>query len=129
MKRELQIKRHFSASLRKESVKEFESGKATVSQLSRIYCASVTSIYKWIHKYGTFDKQSIQIVEMKSSDTARIRTLLERVKELEQIVGQKQITLDFYQKMIQLAEKEYDIAIEKNFSTLQSTTLEKTNKK
>lgn len=121
MKRNLTLKREFSERVRKDIVHEFESGKSTVLELSRMYCVSTTSIYKWIYKYGKFEKQSVQIVEMKNSQSSKIKALEQRIKDLERIVGQKQISLDFYKKMIELADKEYDISIEKNFSTPQST--------
>ena len=51
------------------------------------------------------------------SDTRKIAALKERVKELERIVGQKQIQVDFFDKMIELAEEEYGIDIKKKCST------------
>lgn len=47
------------------------------------------------------------------SDTRKIKALKEKVKELEQAVGQKQIQIDFFDKMIDLAEEEYGIDIKK----------------
>jgi len=58
-------------------------------------------------------KQERQIVESKS-DTLKIKQLQARVKELEQIIGQKQILIDFKEKMIELAEEQYGISIKKN---------------
>jgi hypothetical protein len=40
----------------------------------------------------------------------------EQIKELERIIGEKQVKLDFQEKLITLAEKEYDIDIKKKFS-------------
>ena len=48
---------------------------------------------------------------------------------MEQIVGQKQIKIDFLEKMIDLAKEELDIDIKKNSDTLQSGGFGKTNKK
>ena len=47
------------------------------------------------------------------SDTRALRELKERVAELERLVGQKQIEIDFYQKMIDLAQEHYGIEIKK----------------
>ncbi|MBK8149756.1 MAG: hypothetical protein IPK58_16510 [Acidobacteria bacterium] len=44
----------------------------------------------------------------------------EKVKELERAVGQKQIQIDFFDKMIELAEEEYRIDIKKKCSTKSS---------
>lgn len=129
MKRKLNIVRRFSEDIKKDVVNEFESGKSSVSELSKLYQVSCWSIYNWIEKYGSFAKQGIQIVEKKMSQTEKIKSLEQRIKELERIVGQKQIALDFHQKMIELAEEEYNISIKKKCSTPQSTGLGQTKKK
>lgn len=66
---------------------------------------------------------------MKDSATRKLKELETRIKELEQIVGQKQIKIDFLEKMIDLAKEELDIDIKKNSDTLQFGGLGKTNKK
>jgi hypothetical protein len=57
-------------------------------------------------------KQHKQVIEPKS-DTQRIRVLEERIKELERIVGQKQLLLEFKDKMIEIAEATYGVDIKK----------------
>ena len=66
---------------------------------------------------------------MKDSATRKLKELETRIKELEQIVGQKQIKIDFLEKMIDLAREELDIDIKKNSNTLQSGGFGKTSKK
>jgi hypothetical protein len=61
-------------------------------------------------------KQERQIVESKS-DTIKLKQLQARIKELEQIIGQKQILIDFKEKMIELAEEQYGINIKKNYGS------------
>jgi hypothetical protein len=56
-----------------------------------------------------------QVVEAKS-DSRKIIALKEQIKELERIIGEKQIKLDFQEKMIGIAEKEYGVDIKKKFS-------------
>ena len=55
-----------------------------------------------------------QVVEARS-DTRKIQQLKEQLKELERVIGQKQLLIDFQQKAIELAEKEYNIDIKKKF--------------
>jgi hypothetical protein len=43
--------------------------------------------------------------------------LKQKVAELERIIGQKQLLIDFKDKMIDLAEETYGVEIKKNFST------------
>jgi hypothetical protein len=57
-------------------------------------------------------KQVKQVVEAKS-DTQTIKALRERIKELERVIGQKQLLIEFKEKMIEIAETTYNIDIKK----------------
>ncbi len=70
-----------------------------------------------------------RILEMKKSTTSKVNDLEKRIKELERVVGQKQIKIDYYEKMIDLAKEELDIDLKKNFDTPQSTGSGKTKGK
>lgn len=129
MRRTIGLQRHFSEDLRRNAVKEFEKGKISVQQLSRDYNVSPTTIYNWVRKFGNLERQSIHIVEMKESNSQKIKDLESKIKKLERIVGQKQIAIDFKDKMIELAEKEYNISIKKNSCTPQSTGSAQTESK
>ena len=107
--------RNFSEGFKKQKVREIERNLCTVSEISREYEVSRTAVYKWIYKYSAMRKKGVkQIVESKS-DTKKIQALRERVKELERIIGQKQLLLDFQEKVIELAEQEYKVDIKKKF--------------
>lgn len=120
--------RYFSEDLKRSKVKELERNLVTISELSREYQVSRTSIYKWIYKYSTNRKrQERQIVES-MSDTRKIKELQEKIKELERIVGQKQIQIDFKEKMIEIAEEKYGIDIKKKKGSRLSSGSGKTEK-
>ena len=55
------------------------------------------------------------------SDSKKIEDLKARIKELEQMVGQKQIQLEFKDKMIELAEERYKVDIKKKFGSKRSS--------
>ena len=57
---------------------------------------------------------------MKDSQMQKIKDLESRVKLLEQTVGQKQMAIDYLEKMIALAEEDLKIDIKKNSNTPQS---------
>jgi hypothetical protein len=61
-------------------------------------------------------KEVKQVVEAKS-DTRKIQLLENRIKELEQIIGQKQILIDFQDKMIEIAESTYEVDIKKKLGS------------
>ncbi|MBR9919177.1 transposase [bacterium] len=109
-------KRTFSKSFKREKVRLIEQGSIRVSELCRVYSVSATSVYRWINEYGSGPKIEKLIVE-KNSDSKALIDLQRRLAELERLLGQKQIEVEFYKKMIELAEDQYDISIKKNFST------------
>jgi transposase-like protein len=118
------INRSFSEEFKKEKVRELERNISSVSDICKTYTVSRTSVYRWIYKYSAMAKKQVkQIVEAKS-DTRKIRALEERIKELERIVGQKQLLLEFNEKMIEIAEATYGVDIKKKVgSKLSSGTI------
>jgi transposase len=113
-------KRCFSEEFRKEMVRLFEQGKYSVLQLSRLYGVSESLIYLWIYKYSQFNEPGYRVIEMKQSSTSKVKALEQRIQELEKIVGQKQIKIDFLEQMMQVAKEELQIDIKKKYSTPRS---------
>lgn len=118
--------RKFSEEFKKQIVKEFESGKYSVPQLEKLHRINNRSIYNWIYKFSTYNEKGYRILEMKKSSTSKIKDLESRIKELEQVVGQKQIKIDYLEKMMEIAKDELDIDLKKNFNTPLSPGSEKT---
>ena len=115
--RKLRTNRYFSESFKQKKVREIEKNVTTVSQVCKEYQVSSTAVYKWIHKYSVNMKKGIvQIVEAKS-DTVKIQNLKDQIKELERIIGQKQIQIEFQQKMLELAENELGVEIKKKYGS------------
>jgi transposase-like protein len=112
--------RRFSEDFKLKIVKEYESGKHSVLELEKIYDISNPTLYNWIYKLSKYNKKSIQVVEMKDSQVQKLKELEQKVKDLERIVGQKQIAIDYLEKMIEIAEDELKIDIKKNSNTPQS---------
>lgn len=105
--------RYFSDDFKRKKVRELERNIATIAEISRIYSVSRTSVYRWIYKYSAMaKKQEKQVVEAKS-DTLKIKALQDRIKELERMVGQKQLLIEFKDKMIEIAETTYGVDIKK----------------
>jgi transposase len=109
--------RYFSPDFKKKRVQELENNLVTVSDICSTYKISRTSVYRWLYKYSTMAKKQLkQVVEAKS-DTKKIQLLEEKIKELERIVGQKQILIDFQYKMIEIAEITYGVDIKKKLDS------------
>lgn len=121
-------KRSYSKEFKLDIVKDFESGKYSVPQLEKLHGIGNSLIYKWIYKYSTFNEKGFRIVEMKKSSSEKLKELQKRIAELERLVGQKQIKIDFLEKMVEIAKDEYNIDIKKKPFTPQSPGSEKTRK-
>ena len=127
--RSIRKKRNYSEEFKRHLVSEFESGKHSVVQLEKLFGISNNLIYGWIYKFSTFNEKGSRIIEMKESSTSKLTALQAKIKELESIVGQKQIKIDFLEKLIEIAEEELEIDIKKKPSTSQSDGSDKTKKK
>lgn len=116
-KRKIRSHRCFSEDFKRSKVKEIEDNISTVSEIQRTYDVSKTSIYRWIYRYSNhLKKGTIQVVEM-DSDTRKIEKLKQKVRELERIIGQKQIQLDFQDKLIEIAGEEFGVDLKKKFGS------------
>ncbi|MNV40867.1 Transposase [compost metagenome] len=120
--------RQFTEDFKRQVVKEFESGSLSVSQLGKFYGIANQQIYNWIYKFSTFNQKGSRIVEMKDSASSKLKEMEQRIKELEQAVGQKQIKIDYLEKMIDIAKSDLNIDIKKNYNTPQSGGSGKTKK-
>ena len=125
----LRSPRKFSEDFKRKIVKDYEQGTMSVCQMSRLYGIANTQIYNWIYKFSTFNEKGYRIVEAKDSSANKLKEMEERIKELERSIGQKQIKIDFLEKMIDIAKTDLNIDIKKNYDTSQSAGSGKTRKK
>ena len=110
-------RRRFSESFKRKKVQEIESGQVKISEICRVYQIRRTAVYKWLYKYGSMQQKKERLIVETESDTQKVIELQKRVAELERIIGQKQIEIDFKDKMIDLAEEVYHVDIKKKFCT------------
>lgn len=120
--------RQFTEEFKRQVVQEFEKGSMSVGQLSKVYNVANQQIYNWIYKFSTFNEKGSRIVEMRDSSAAKLKEMEQRIKELEQAVGQKQIKIDYLEKMIDIAKTDLNIDIKKNYNTPPSGGSGKTKK-
>lgn len=97
-----------------------------ISEICRVYQIRKQSVYKWLQKYGSMQQKKERLIVETESDTLKVIELQRRVAELERIIGQKQIEIDFKDKMIDLAEEVYHVDIKKKFCTRPSSGSETT---
>lgn len=105
MRRQQKISRTFSTAFKKEKVNLLDSGKLTVKELGTLYEVSPTAIYKWKKKYSKLDESERVVIEKISESNKNIE-LLKRIRDLEQVIGKKQLELDYYKTAIDVLSEQ-----------------------
>lgn len=121
-KNKLRTRRVFSDTFKRTRVKEIDEGLVSVTELAKLYSVSKQSVYRWLHKYSQNHHKGVTQVVQMESESQRTKALLKRVAELERIVGQKQLQLDFLEKLVEISSKELKIDLKKNFDIKSSIT-------
>lgn len=119
--KQLRKLRRYSEEFKKSLVDSFEKGEFSVLQLEKLYGVTNATIYNWIYKFSSFNEKGVRIVEMKTSNQTKLKELSRKVEQLEQLVGQKQVAIEYLEKIIDLAKSDLNIDIKKNYSSVQSS--------
>jgi transposase len=110
-------RRYFSESARRAIVEELDESKIGISEASRLYKVSVNSLYKWLRKYSRlYQKKLVQVVEHQS-ESLRRKALEEQVGELERLLGQKQVEVEYWKKLVEVANETLGLDLKKNFDS------------
>jgi len=115
--RKIQKQRSYTEEFKRKVVEEFENGKFSVLQLSKLHNIHNTLIYRWVYKYSTFNEKGYRVVEHEQSSQKKIKELIREIEQLQAKLGRKQIKIDYLEEMIELAKEEYKIDIKKNLNT------------
>lgn len=116
VKLELRTNRCFSEEFKKSKVKELVERQITVTQLSRLYGVTRTAVYKWLYHYSADHERRSTLVVQMESESFKTERLQQRVAELERAIGQKQLEIDFLNKLLEVASDEIGYDVKKNFS-------------
>jgi transposase len=111
----LRQRRIFSDEFKREKVAEIISGKTTIGKLSKLWDVSDSAIYLWLNKYSPAHQQGTTMVIQKDSEATKVLELQAKIAELERILGQKQLMIDFNEKLIEITSKELAIDLKKTF--------------
>ena len=109
--------RHFSEEFKRTKVQDLEKGLTTIKDIVALYEVSSNSVYRWIYRYSIHHKQGTrQVIEMES-EAKKTQALLQKIAELERVVGQKQLAIDYFEKLIEIASDELKIDLKKTLGT------------
>ena len=108
-------RRTFSEEFKRKKVREIEQKMTTIAEVGREYEVRVSSVSKWLSIYSNNRMKGVRTIVESESDTCKIFDQQQKIAELEGIIGQKQLLIDFQAKMMELTEQEYGIDIKKKF--------------
>lgn len=117
MKKE-NLRRTFDLSLKLDLVKQMERGELRVLEVSKIYGLSTVAVYKWLYKYSEIYKKQTRVVVEHKSLSKKNADLQSRIAVLERSLGQKQLRIDYLEKVVEVASEELGVDIEKKSKRL-----------
>ena len=109
-------RRIFSDSFKADRVLEIERGALSISVLSRTYEVSRTAIYKWMGQYGKRYKKGVRMVVEQESESSKRRILESRVAELERLLGQKQVEVEYLKRVLEEGSRLVGEDLKKKFA-------------
>ena len=127
----------YSLSFKFQIVEEIESGELDRLNAHLKYGIQARStITSWLRKYGTFDWENLSVVTMTKTPEQKILELEAKVKLLEKQKARAEHLAEradkkviLFDMLVNMAEKEYDIDIRKNYKPESSKTSKKSKKK
>jgi transposase len=127
---EIRQRRTFSEAFKRQKVQQIVEKKIDIKDIVEAYGVARMTVYRWLYQYSPHhQKGTNQVVQMESEEF-KTRHLLKQVAELERSIGQKQLQLDYLEKLIAVASEELGMDIKKNFGQQPSngtdSTLSKT---
>ena len=109
--------RHFSIEFKKQIIAQLDAKLTTISDIVRVYEVSAVSVCRWRQQYSKhYEKPTMVVIQMES-EALKTKALLERNAELERIIGQKQLKIDYLEKLIEIASDDLKIDLKKSINT------------
>ncbi|MBB3185901.1 hypothetical protein [Microbacter margulisiae] len=119
----------YSMSLKLSIISEIERGDISVTSATKKYgIQGRSTVVGWLRKYGTFDWENQTPGNMPKSKDQKINVLEKQKAFLEKQAEQSDMKAAFFDMMVDMAEKEYNISIRKNSLPEQSTDSAKKTK-
>ena len=127
----------YSLSFKLQLVEEIEQGHLTKNQAKVKYgIQGDSTVTKWLKKYGNFDWEHQTPRAMSTTPEQKILELEAKVKLLEKQKARAEHLAEradkkviIFDMLVDMAEKEYNIQIRKNYTPELSTSIKKNTKK
>lgn len=113
---EIRQRRIFSEAFKRQKVQQIVEKKIAIKDIVEHYGVTRMTVYRWLYRYSPHhQKGTNQVVQMESEES-RTKQLLAQVAELERTIGQKQLYIDYLEKLIAISSEELEVDLKKNFA-------------
>ena len=109
-------RRIFSEEFKRQKVQQIVAKTIAIAEVAELYEVSRLTVYRWLYRYSPHHQQGTSQVVQMQSEEHKTKQLLQKVAELERSVGQKQLQIDYLEKLIEVSGNELKIDLKKNFS-------------
>jgi transposase-like protein len=115
-KLQIRERRIFSEEIKKRAIKDLTGKRTTIKALMNEHQVCRQTVYTWLYKYSPYHEQKCTLVVQMESEELKNSELRQRLAELERIVGQKQLEIDFLNKLLEIGSGELGFDLKKSFS-------------
>jgi len=103
-------RRVFSVELKLDLVKKIEQGDLRVLDVTNVYGVSRTAVFR---KYSDLYRSETRVIVEQKSMSKKNKELQDQINKLEQALGQKQMRIDYLEKVVEFASERSGEDIEK----------------
>lgn len=118
MKFKMRKVRNFSKAFKQEKVEQITLGKVSVREICKMYAVSDTAVYAWLRKYSKYPPDERVVVEKVSEEKQKL-VLMQKVAELEGVIGRKQLEIIYLESVISCGSDLLGSDLKKKFDTQQ----------
>lgn len=130
-KAEFRVQPSYNESFKRKVVRDLLTGKYTKKESMDINRISMKAISNWLNKYGqnVILEENIETITLKKynmsrknkiTESEKILELRKQIKQLEKQLQESQLQAKINEKIIDIAEEQFQIPIRKKFVTRQS---------
>ncbi len=112
----VRVVKKYAETFKKHVVSEIESGLLSQSEASKEYGVPRQTINEWVDRYGTIEKQFIEVVMKDQKD---------KIAQLESEIADLHIKLGVYDCMMKRMGDEYGFTLKKNINSEELEIIDK----
>jgi transposase-like protein len=116
-----EVYRKYSLAFKQQVVREYEAGASLLALKKRYGIGGGSTVRRWVDKYGQAGLRHKVMVIQSPQEQDQVKTLKEKVRQLEQVVAQLSLDKLMLQSVLDVAEAELGVEWKKKSGRLSSS--------